>query len=339
MIDRGLDRGLEVAGLGVGRGTAVAGAAWRLPGQLLAHGGVRRDPDVGQLGPLPLGEARTLATPDGGRLFTTAHGHGPPFLFAHGFAATSRVWTKQFRVLPPAGIRAVAFDQRGHGQSTSPVLAPPAGPSIDQLADDIRLVVEDLDLRDALAVGHALGGMALVAFAARYPEVAAARLRGLVLVSTGARMEAARIPLLARLTVPFAAGFVRSGAWARSDWSRAAARLLFGGDPSPSQVELVRVLLASADEETVLEDVRALTSLDVRAQLRRVDLPTLVVNGTSDLLVTPGDARRLARGIPGARLELVPGAGHMVMLEQAERLGALLCGFARAHGIAVGLAA
>ena len=57
------------------------------------------------------------------------------------------------------------------------------------------------------------------------------------------------------------------------------------------------------------------------------------------LAAEPSYARRLARGLPDARLELLSGAGHMCMLEQAERLGALLCGFAREHGVAVGLAA
>jgi pimeloyl-ACP methyl ester carboxylesterase len=330
-----IDRGFEWAGRGAGRGAALAGAAWRLPGQILAAGARRPDPDVGRLGALPFDEARHLLAPDGGHLFTTAHGHGPTFLFVHGFAMTSRVWTKQFRDLPRAGIRTVAFDHRGHGASTAPL----EDMSVDNLADDVRVVIEGLDLRDAVVVGHSMGGMALLAFAVRYPEVAAARLRGMVLVSAAARLPVARVPGIERLLVPFATGFVRSGAWSRSDWSRSATRLLFGRDPLPSQVELARVLLASAREETVVGAALALASFDLTAQLGRVALPTLVVNGTADLLTTPGDARRLARGIPDARLELVRGAGHMVMLEQAERLGALLCGFAREHGVAVGLAA
>jgi len=330
-----IDRGLELAGQGVGRGASALAAAWRVPGQLLGAGGGRRDPDVGRLGALPFDEGRHLQAPDGGHLFTTAHGHGPTFLFVHGFAMTSRVWTKQFRDLPRAGIRTVAFDHRGHGASTAPMYET----SIDNLADDVRMVVEGLDLRDAMVVGHSMGGMALLAFAVRYPEVAAARLRGLVLVSTSARLGLAQVPLLSRGLGPFMTGFVRSGAWSRSDWSQGAARLLFGKDPVRSQVDLVRVLLASAREETVVGCARAMASFDLTGQLARVPVPVLVVNGTADLLTTPGDARRLARAIPDARLELVSGAGHMVMLERAERFGALLCGFARERGVAVGLAA
>lgn len=330
-----IDRGLELAGHGVGRGAAALVAAWRVPGQILSAGSRRPDPDVGRLGALPFDEARHLPAPDGGHLFTTANGHGPTFLFVHGLSMTSRVWTKQFRDLPRAGIRTVAFDHRGHGASSASMNET----SIDNLADDVRVVVEGLDLRDAMVVGHSMGGMALLAFAVRYPEVAAARLRGLVLVSTAARLGPAHVPFLGRAVGPFTAGFVRSGAWSGSDWSRAAARLLFGKDPVPSQVELARVLLASASEDTIVGCARAMTSFDLTGQLARVTVPVLVVNGTADLLTTPGDARRLARGLPDARLELVSGAGHMVMLERAERLGALLCGFAREHGVAVGLAA
>lgn len=330
-----IERGFELAGQGAGRGAALAGSAWRLPGQLLSAGGSRRDPDVGRLGPLPFDEARHLVASDGGHLFTTAHGHGPTFLFVHGFAMTSRVWTKQFRDLPRAGIRTIAFDHRGHGASTAPM----EETSVDNLADDVRVVVEGLDLRETVVIGHSMGGMALLAFAVRYPEVAAARLSGMVLVSTSARLGIAHVPFLGRALVPFTSGFVRSGAWSRSDWSGWAARLLFGKDPVPSQVDLARAMLASAHEETVVGCARALASFDLTAQLGRVAVPTLVVNGTADLLNTPGDARRLARAVPEARLELLPGAGHMVMLEQAERLGALLCGFAREHGVAAGLAA
>ena len=330
-----IDRGLELAGQGVGRGAAALTAAWRLPGQILAGGGGHRDPDVGRLGALPFDESRHLTAPDGGHIFTTANGHGPTFLFVHGFAMTSRVWTKQFRDLPRAGIRTVAFDHRGHGASTAVM----DETSIDNLADDVRVVVEGLDVRDAMVVGHSMGGMALLAFAVRYPEVAAARLRGIVLVSTAARLGLAQIPFMARAMVPFTTGFVQSGAWSHSDWSKAAARLLFGKDPVPSQVDLARVLLASAREETVVGCARAMASFDLTGQLARVPVPALVVNGTTDLLTTPRDARHLVRSLPDARLELVSGAGHMVMLERAEELGALLCGFAREHGVAVGLAA
>jgi pimeloyl-ACP methyl ester carboxylesterase len=78
----------------------------------------------------------------------------------------------------------VAFDARGHGQSTSGE----SGHSIENLGEDIRSVLEALDLRDAILVGHSMGGMAVQSFMVHHPGVAAARVKGIVLQSTSARM-------------------------------------------------------------------------------------------------------------------------------------------------------
>jgi non-heme chloroperoxidase len=329
----------ELVGHGVGLGAGALAAALRFPEHLLASGTRRPDPDIGRLGPVPFDEARHLVAPDGGSLFTVSEGHGPAFLFVHGLGVTSRIWTKQFRMLPPAGLRAVAFDHRGHGASTAAPYGSAARGSIDLLADDVRAVVEGLDLRDLVIIGHSMGGMALLAFALRHPDIVAARVRGIALVSTAARLDLHRIPFVPASMAAFAAGFVRSGAWSRSDWSTLAARTMFGRDAVPSQVELVRVLLATVSEDTVVAAADAIAHFDVERRLREIAVPALVVTGTADLLTTPRDARRLARGLGDARLELVPGAGHMLMLERAERFGALLSGFARDLGVAVGLAA
>jgi len=328
----------ELLGRGAGVGAGALAAALRFPEHVLASGNRRPDPDIGRLGPVPFDEARHLAAPDGGSLFTVSHGRGPAFLFVHGLGVTSRIWTKQFRMLPPAGIRTVAFDHRGHGASTA-VPTKTGADSIDELADDVRAVVEDLDLRDLVIVGHSMGGMALLAFVLRYPEVAAARVRGIVLASTAARLDLHRVPFVPASMAAFAAGFVRSGVWSRRDWSTLAARTMFGRDAVPSQIELVRVLLATVTEETVVSCADAIAHFDVERRLREITVPALVIVGTADLLTTPRDARRLARGLGNARLEPVPHAGHMLMLERAERFGALLSGFARDLGVAAGLAA
>src|SRR5262249_56206087 len=102
---------------------AALAAALGGPEHLIASSTRRPDLDIGRLGPVPFDEARHLPSPDRGSLFVVSEGHGPAFLFVHGLGVTSRIWTKQFAMLPPAGLRAVAFDHRGHGAST----APPSG--------------------------------------------------------------------------------------------------------------------------------------------------------------------------------------------------------------------
>ena len=90
----------------------------------------------------------------------------PTIVLAHGITLSSRVWARQFRSLPDAGFRTIAFDGRGHGEST----VGESGHSIENLADDLRSVLEALDLHDAILVGHSMGGMAVQALVIRHPE-------------------------------------------------------------------------------------------------------------------------------------------------------------------------
>jgi pimeloyl-ACP methyl ester carboxylesterase len=192
-------------------------------------------------------------------------------------------------------------------------------------------VLEGLDLHDAVLVGHSLGGVAVQSFVVRYPEIAAARVAGIVLLSTLAK-------------TPFGSRSTRTKArlerltkrapdmrwlWEHHNLGFLAARAGFGRDPHPSHVELVRRMMAECSSDTRLEAPRVLVGLDFTADLPRVRVPTLVVGGTADVLTPPYESRRLARLIPGARLELVEGGGHMLMLERTEALNALIGEFAR----------
>jgi 3-oxoadipate enol-lactonase len=108
-----------------------------------------------------------------------------------------------------------------------------------------------------------------------------------------------------------------------------AARVGFGKNPRPSHVELVRKMMGQCPPETRLEAPRVLVGLDLTHALPNVRIPTLVIGGTNDVLTPPAEARRIAKLIPGARLELMSGGGHMLMLEQTDELDRLIVDFAR----------
>jgi pimeloyl-ACP methyl ester carboxylesterase len=112
------------------------------------------------------------------------------------------------------------------------------------------------------------------------------------------------------------------------------ARLGFGDSPHPSHVEATRQMLAACPRATLRDASRALLSLDVTAGLPTIDLPTLVLVGTADLLTPPRDARQIASLIPGAELVELTGAGHMLMYERTEEIDELLVEFAREHAAA-----
>jgi pimeloyl-ACP methyl ester carboxylesterase len=118
----------------------------------------------------------------------------------------------------------------------------------------------------------------------------------------------------------------------RRDLGTVFARVGFGRQPLASQVELNRQMLASCERATAREATAALLGLDLTADLPSLDVPTLVIGGTADVITPAAESRRLAALIPGARLELLDGAGPMIMLERTEVFHRLLLDFARHVG-------
>jgi non-heme chloroperoxidase len=255
-----------------------------------------------------------------------SRGEGPPILLSHGVTLSVRTWVKQMDSLPAAGFRTIAFDHRGHGSST----AGSDGHTLDTLAADMHCVLEGMDLRDAVLVGHSMGGIAAQLLCLRHPEVAAERLAGLVLLSTLSRTSISANPILRSLLEQVASVTLDAGgAMKLRNLGLLVARVGFGRNPVPSHVELTRQMIVECDPATRKAAPSALLGLDLTAELGAIDVPTLVIGGTHDVITPPAEARRIAETIPGARLELLDGAGHMVMLERADELDDLVTGFAR----------
>ena len=316
--------------LGVSAAVAGAAAVSALVAERAALQSLRRrvDPDANELHALPFDTARRVPTVDGGSLATTARGHGPPIVFSHGVTIDSRVWIKQFASLPAEGVRTIAFDHRGHGDS----LVGSTGHSLENLAGDLRTVLETLDVRDAVLVGHSMGGIAVQAFALRHPAVLHERVRGIVLLSTLAKTTVSAARPLRGLAERVTAAFDLRALMAHPDLGLLFARVGFGRQPVASQVELNRQMLAAGATATAREATAALLQLDLVPELRSLDVPTLVIGGTADVITPPHESRRLAALIPGARLEMLEGAGHMIMLERTAVFHRLLLDFARDVG-------
>jgi pimeloyl-ACP methyl ester carboxylesterase len=270
-----------------------------------------------------------LDTHDGGSIYVVERGSelDPPIVLSHGVTLSVRTWFHQLEAFPKEGFRTIAFDHRGHGQS---VLGAD-GHSLDNLGRDLKTVLEGLDLHEAVLVGHSMGGVAVQSFVTQYPEIAARRVAGIVLLST-----LAFTPLGSRSTrtkVGIEKVLKRSPdsqwLWDSPNLGFLAARVGFGKSPHPSHVELVRRMMAECPRETRLDAPRVLIGLDLTHDLPNVRIPTLVIGGTADVLTPPTEAKRMARLIPGARLELMRGGGHMLMLEQTDALDRLIVDFAR----------
>jgi pimeloyl-ACP methyl ester carboxylesterase len=321
-------RALKIAGITAGVAAGVAGAAYaaqRAVARSLQH---RPDPDAGRLGPLDFEESRRLPSHDGGSIYTVSRGTGPPIVLAHGVTLSSRVWVKQFESLPRAGARVVAFDHRGHGESS----VGESGHSVENLGRDLGTVLEGLDLRDAVLVGHSMGGMAVQEFAIRHPGILHERVRGIVLLSTMAKTQLSASRRLRCAVERMSERFTLGSVMARPELGTMFARIGFGREPLASHVELTREMLAACDAETSRDAVNALFGLDLTAELPMLYVPTLVIGGTRDVITPPAESRRIAQLVPGARLVMFEHAGHMLMLERTAELDALVIDFAHDVG-------
>lgn len=266
-----------------------------------------------------------LPSHDGGEVFVVERGEGPVIVLSHGVTLSVRTWAKQLSGLTAAGFRVIAFDHRGHGEST----VGDGGHTIENLGADIRSVLEGLDLHDVVLVGHSMGGVAVQSFCIDHPDAVRERVAGIVLLSSLARSVLAGLPRVAAATtwtvdhLPDGIGALRA-----RDLGLAIARLGFGRHPVASQVEATRQMIVDTKTGIRRDAVAALLGLDLSERIRDIDRPTLVICGTADLLTPLAESRRMARRIRGARLEVVEGGGHMLMFERSTLVDGLIADFA-----------
>jgi pimeloyl-ACP methyl ester carboxylesterase len=349
------DRNPLVPAAVAGAATAAAAAGW-----LVQHRAVSK-----QSGPAvdPVGADLVMPADvthhfvdadDGGRIHVVERGQGPDLVLLHGVLLSSAVWVHQLTDLA-ATHRVLAVDLRGHGQSLPGsddfgFPPPPRGPSgttrlralarpddgapgIRRLATDVRQVLDALDVRDALVVGHSMGGMVALQLEndASGPELSE-RVSALALVSTTAG------PLVpvpgwrpwAQLTgaVSSRGALIAERAGVSQLPSRDlrwwAARLGFGAEAPPAQVAFVMELLNAAPPSTFRGLVSSVAAFDLSAHLSRLDVPALVLAGTHDRLTPLRHARRLAGTLPRAELVELARCGHMPMLERRYEFSRLI---------------
>lgn len=259
---------------------------------------------------------------NGATLWYEEHGTGPEtVVFAHGLLWSGRMFDAQVAALS-GRFRCVAFDFRGQGRSE--VTA--GGYDMDTLADDAAALIEALGCAPCHFVGLSMGGFIGMRLAARRPEL----VRSLVLMETSAdaeppenvpryRMLGGIVRVLGKLGMRLVMPRVMRIMFGRTfldDPAREADRRLWrrrGMDNHPRGV--VRAL------DGVIE------RLPIHGELGKIAVPTLVMVGDEDVATVPAKAERMRASIPGARLLVIPGAGHTASVEQPEFVNAALAEF------------
>jgi non-heme chloroperoxidase len=292
----------------LGLGAAVAGAAYV----------ARRRGDEGPpLATVDGGDRTKVETTDGAVLDVHVAGDGPAVVLPHCWTGTMEVWAPVAAQLVASGHRVIRYDQRGHGAST----AGADGFAIERFGDDLREVLEALDVRDAVIAGHSLGGMTAQSFAIRHPDVVRERVRGLVLVGTApaavvwaplARVtrRVLKSPMLeTRMRARGGAPFVRG---------------VFGARPNRAAVLATRDAFVNTAPDVRVGVLDSLLNFDLRPRLHTITVPTVVVVGSRDTLTPPRWSREIARLVPHARLVTLKRAGHMLPYEVPDVLVRLI---------------
>ncbi|MFE2545305.1 alpha/beta fold hydrolase [Actinacidiphila glaucinigra] len=264
-------------------------------------------------------------------------GQAPPLtvVFSHGYCLNQDSWHFQRAALRGA-IRAVYWDQRSHGRSGRGRDQADGGPAtIDQLGRDLKAVLDAAAPEGPLVlVGHSMGGMTVMAFADQFPEVVAERVAGFAFVGTssgklasvtlglpaaGARALRALAPGVLRI-LGTQVDLVERGRRATADlFAGIIKRYSFGSDVDPGVARFAERMIESTPIDVVAEFYPAFTEHEKSEALDVLDgLPGLVLAGDKDLLTPSEHSRSIAERLPDTELVVVPGAGHLVMLEHPE---------------------
>ena len=251
----------------------------------------------------------TLTVRDGTQIYFKDWGTGQPVVFSHGWPLSSDAWEDQMMFLSDRGYRCIAHDRRGHGRSGQPW----EGNEMDTYADDLAALVEALDLRDAIHVGHSTGGGEVARYIGRHGSK---RVSKAVLISAvpplmlktaanpgGLPMEAFdqlrtavhadRAQFFMDLSMPFY-GFNRPGA-----------------KVSQGLRDSFWLQSMMCGMKGAYDCIKAFSETDFTEDLKKFDVPTLILHGDDDQIVPIGASAMLSsKLVKGATLKVIPGAPH-----------------------------
>ncbi|MBX3351690.1 MAG: alpha/beta hydrolase [Phycisphaeraceae bacterium] len=274
----------------------------------------------------------TIITRDGTDIYYkdwSPNDDAPAVVFSHGWPLCSDSWESQMLFLASQGYRCIAHDRRGHGRSSQPW----HGNEMDTYADDLAMLIETLDLRDATLIGFSTGGGEVARYIGRHGtrRVAKAALISAVppiMVKTPANPDGLPLDVFDGIR----AGSVKD----RSQLYKDLASGPFfgfnrpGAKPSQGMIDSFWMQGMMAGHKNAYDCIKAFSETDFTQDLKKFDIPTLVLHGDDDQIVPIGaSAHKSAKLIKGATLKVYPGAPHGLADTHKDQLNKDLLAFLR----------
>jgi non-heme chloroperoxidase len=267
-----------------------------------------------------------ITTEDGTSIYYKDWGEGQPVLFSHGWPLSGDAWESQMQYLASEGYRTIAHDRRGHGRSSQPSV----GNEMDTYADDLAQLIEMLDLNDAVLIGHSTGGGEVTRYIGRHgtSRVAKAVLVGAVpplMLKTEANPDGMPIEAFDEIRAVVFAD--------RSQFFRDLSSSFYGVDRPDSEVSQgirdafwLQGMVGGLKNE--YECIKAFSETDFTEDLKRFDVPTLIIHGDDDQIV-PIVASALASSklVKNSTLKVYEGGDHGLADTHRDRLNADLLAF------------
>jgi non-heme chloroperoxidase len=274
-----------------------------------------------------------LTTKDGTQIYYKDWGHGQPVVFSHGWPLSSDAWGSQMFFLASNGFRCIAHDRRGHGRSSQPW----DGNEMDTYADDLAQLFEKLDLRNAIMVGHSTGGGEVARYLGRHGSE---RVAGAVLVGAVPPIMLKTAAYPGGLPMEVFDGFRKAYLADRAQFFYDVASGPFfnfnrpGAKVSQGMIQSwVRQGLMTG-HKSAYDCIKAFSETDFTQDLKRIDVPTLIVHGDDDQVVPMANSALLsAKHIKGSTLRIYKGGSHALADTNKDELNADLLAFAKANAL------
>ena len=271
-----------------------------------------------------------LATKDGTSIYYKDWGTGRPVVFSHGWPLTADAWESQMCFLASHGCRCVGHDRRGHGRSDQPW----NGNDMDTYADDLAELIESLDLRDVVLIGHSTGGGEVARYIGRHGtgRIAKAVLMGAVtplMLKTDANPDG--------LPMNVFDGFRKAYLADRAQFFLDVASGPFFGFNRPG-AKVSQGLIQSwwrqgmmSGHKNAYDCIKAFSETDFTTDLKKFDVPTLIIHGDDDQIVPlAASAPRAAKLVKNSTLKIYPGGSHSLGDTSKDQLNADLLAFVTA---------